>query len=190
MVFFNHSRILGSVIAAAVVISGVTFASAQEISESHLKAARAAITATHATDSMDSILPEANQMLKVEMIQKNPDREAEIVQFIDDETIALVPRRGDLEKEVALVFAKIFTEQELNEIAAFHNSTAGKKFISETGIVGREIEKAVNIWQIGIARDLSQNVAKKLAETAPAPAQPAAQDGAAPAAPAPEAPKQ
>ncbi len=178
MVLFNHNRFFGSVVAAAVIFSGVTFASAQEISESHLKAARAAIASTHATDSMDSILPQANQLLKVELIQKNPDREPEIVQIIDDETIAMAPRRGDLEKEIATVFAKIFTEQELNEIAAFHNSEAGKKFISETGIISREVEKAVNIWQIGIARDLSEAVAKKLAESAPA--QPAA----------PEAPKQ
>jgi hypothetical protein len=179
MVLFNHNRIFGSIVTAAVVLSGVTFASAQEITESHLKAARAAIAATHATDSMDTILPQANQMLKLEMIQKNPDRETDIVQFVDDETLALAPRRGDLEKEVATVFAKIFTEQELNDIAAFHNSPAGKKFISETPVIGREVEKAVNIWQIGIARDLSQAVAKKLSDSAPVQAQPAVQDAPA-----------
>ncbi len=188
MVLFNHNRFFGSIVAAAVVLSGIGFASAQEISASHLKAARAAIASTHATDPMDSILPQANQMLKIELIQKNPDREPEIVQVVDDETLALASRRGDLENEVATVFAKIFTEQELNEIAAFHNSPAGKKFISETPIIGREVEKAVNIWQVGIARDLSESVAKKLAADAPPPAP--APIPPQTAEPAKEAPKQ
>jgi hypothetical protein len=174
-----------------VVLSGVTFASAQEITESHLKAARAAITATHATDSMDSILPQANQMLKVEMIQKNPDREADIVQFVDDETLALVPRRGDLEKGSRACVRKDLhragTERD-RRVPQF----AGRQEVHlRNAIVGREVEKAVNIWQIGIARDLSQAVAKKLAirrlcqrslplRTEPLPGAP----------PAPEAPKQ
>jgi len=168
MVLFNHRSFAAIAVAVTVALSGVTVVSAQEIADSHLKAARAAITSIRATDSMDDILPQANQFLKLELIQKNPDREAEITEIIDEETIALAPRRGDLEKEVATAFARAYSEQELNEIAAFHNSPAGKKFLSDSPIVGREVEKAVNVWQIGIARDLSEAVAKRLQANAPA----------------------
>lgn len=180
MVPFNRSRRVVAALAAVVILAGGSFASAQEISEAHLKAARAAITSIRATDSMDSILPQANQMLKIELIQKNPNLEEDIVRIVDEETLAIAPRRGDLEKEVATAFAKAFTEQELTEIAAFHNSPTGKKFLSDSPIVGREVSKAVDIWQLGIARDLSQAVAKKLAEVAPA-AQPPAPVEAPPA---------
>ncbi|SMH45101.1 DUF2059 domain-containing protein [Mesorhizobium australicum] len=180
MVPFNRSRRVVAALATVALLAGASFASAQEISEAHLKAARAAVTSIKATDSMDSILPQANQMLKIELIQKNPNLEEDIVRIVDEETLAIAPRRGDLEKEVATAFAKAFTEQELTEIAAFHNSPTGKKFLSDSPIVGREVSKAVDIWQLGIARDLSQAVAKKLAEVAPA-AQPPAPVEAPPA---------
>lgn len=173
MVLFTHPRRVIAALATVAVLVGVSLASAQEISDSHLKAARAAITSIKATDSMDSILPQANQMLKVELIQKNPNLEEDIVRIVDEETLAIAPRRGDLEKEVAIAFAKAFTEQELTEIANFHNSPTGKKFLSDSPIVGREVSKAVDIWQLGIARDLSQAVGKKLAAIAPAAQQPA-----------------
>lgn len=180
MVPFNRSRRVVAALAAVAILAGGSLASAQEISEAHLKAARAAITSIRATDSMDSILPQANQMLKIELIQKNPNLEEDIVRIVDEETLAIAPRRGDLEKEVATAFAKAFTEQELTEIAAFHSSPTGKKFLSDSPIVGREVSKAVDIWQLGIARDLSQAVAKKLAQVAPA-AQPPAPVEAPPA---------
>lgn len=186
MVLFTHPRRVIAALATVTMLAGVSLASAQEISESHLKAARAAITSIKATDSMDSILPQANQMLKVELIQKNPNLEEDIVRIVDEETLAIAPRRGDLEKEVAIVFAKGFTEQELTEIANFHNSPAGKKFLSDSPIVGREVSKAVDIWQLGIARDLSQAVGKKLAAIAPAAQQPAPVE--APPAQAPASP--
>ena len=173
MVLFTHPRRVIAALATVAVLAGVSLVSAQEISDSHLKAARAAITSIKAIDSMDAILPQANQMLKVELIQKNPDLEADIVRIVDEETLAIAPRRGDLEKEVAIAFAKAFTEQELTEIANFHNSPTGKKFLSDSPIVGREVSKAVDIWQLGIARDLSQAVGKKLAAIAPAAQQPA-----------------
>ena len=140
--------------------------------------------------SMDSILPQANQMLKVELIQKNPDMESDIVRIVDEETLAIAPRRGDLEKEVATAFARAFSEQELNEIAAFHSSPTGQKFLTDSPIVGREVGKAVEIWQLGIARDLSRAVGTKLGAIAPnaqppAPAEaPATPQGGAPASPA------
>nr|WP_295467447.1 DUF2059 domain-containing protein [Mesorhizobium sp.] len=195
MVLFTHPRRVIAALATVTMLAGVSLASAQEISESHLKAARAAITSIKATDSMDSILPQANQMLKVELIQKNPNLEEDIVRIVDEETLAIAPRRGDLEKEVAIVFAKGFTEQELTEIANFHNSPAGKKFLSDSPIVGREVSKAVDIWQLGIARDLSQAVSKKLAAIAPAAQQPAPVEappanGQAPASPTLTAPAQ
>jgi hypothetical protein len=166
MMSFKRIHLAAALVAAGLV-AGASGSQAQEISESHLRAARAAVTSIKATDSMDAILPQAGQMLKVELIQKNPDLETLIVQAVDEETLALAPRRGDLEKEVATAFARAFTEQELTEIAAFHNSPTGKKFLAESPIVGREVGKAVEIWQLGIARDLTLAVGKKITDAAP-----------------------
>lgn len=157
---------------ALVLLAGVHAASAQEISASHLEAARAAISAIQATDQFDEILPSAARALKAELIQKDPHLEALITKTVDDKAIALASRRADLETEAARAYANTFSEDELKAIAAFYTSDAGKKLLTEGPIVTREVLRAANIWQNGVARDLAQNVGEVLAAQAGATAAP------------------
>ncbi|MGU3398421.1 DUF2059 domain-containing protein [Brucellaceae bacterium D45D] len=151
---------------ALVLMAGVHAATAQEISETHLQAARQAISAINATEQFDEILPNAARALKAELIQKDPNLEALITKTVDDKAIALAARRSDLETESARAYAKAFSEDELKAIAAFYTSPAGKKLLSEGPIVTREVVRAANIWQNGVARDLARNVAEVLAAQA------------------------
>lgn len=151
-------------------------AAAQDISETHLKAARAAIAAIKATDQFDMILPQAAQALKQELIQKNPDLQQLISQTVDEHTLKMVGRRSDLEKEAALAYARVFTEAELTDIAAFYSGPVGQKLLSDGPIVTRKVLEAADIWQRGVARDLAVAVGEQLNtimgvnQPAPAPA--------------------
>jgi hypothetical protein len=145
---------------AALAFAAPTFA--QEISESHIRAARAAISSIMATDQFDLILPQAAGALKGELIRKDPNLQQIISAAVDQKSLELAGRRADLEREAALAYARVFTEAELNEIAAFYTTTAGKKLISEGPIVTREVLKAAEIWQTGIGRDLAESVAKEI----------------------------
>ncbi|PYE89985.1 DUF2059 domain-containing protein [Phyllobacterium leguminum] len=165
-------------LAVLAIIAGLNAAQAQEISESHLAAARQAIAAIHATEQFDAILPRAAQALKAELIQKDPNLEAAITKTVDEKALALAARRADLETEAARAYAKSFSETDLKAIAAFYESAAGKKLISEGPIVTREVLRSANIWQNGIARDLAQSVGEAMSK----------QEGAAQPAPA-EQPK-
>ncbi len=158
--------------AAAAVLALALPASAQDISDSHLKAARSAIDSLNATDQFDAILPQAAAALKAELIQKNPDLQQSISQIVDEKTLALVSRRADLEKEAATVYARVFTEEELTAVAAFYNSGPGKKLLAEGPIVTRELIKAAEIWQRGVARDLAQSVGEELGKAIGAQAKP------------------
>lgn len=185
MISSNSVRRFGLATVASAAIMFTLPALAQDITDEHLKAARAAVNAIGATDPFDLILPDIAGQLKQTLIQKNPDMQALIEKTVDDKTIALASRRADLEKEAATAYAKVFTAEELNEIAAFYESEAGKKLIAQGPTVITELRKAAEIWQRGIARDLSAEVAKTLNAAMPKPA-PAAQttEGQAPA-PAP-----
>ena len=179
-------RTVSAAVACAILAVAAPASAADEnITESHLKAARAAVASIKATEDFDGILLQAAAALKQELIQKNPDLQAIIIKTVDEETFTLVPRRGDLEKEAALAYARVFSEQDLTAIATFYGSDAGKKLISDGPIVTRELLKAADIWQRGIARDLAQSVGAKLASVvksqAPDPALPA--PGTDPAAP-------
>ena len=180
--------------AIAAVSAFVAFgAHAQEISAEHLKAARQAVDAINATDAYDDILPQAAYALKQELIQQNPDLEDIVVGIVDDKSLALAGRRADLEREAALAYARVFSEAELTDIATFYNSESGKKLLVQGPIAGREVVKAAEIWQRGIARDLAEEVGKQLQvdvealhKPNPAPADGTAAAPEAPAAPAPK----
>ena len=95
----------------------------------------------------------------------------------------LTPRRGDLEKEAALIYAKTFTLEELKTIADFYNSDVGKKLLRDGPVALREMGKAADIWGQGISRDLEKQSNAELSKVIKAP--PPATDS--PVAPAPAA---
>jgi uncharacterized protein len=165
-------RLAAALAATAILVSAVPVA-AQEISDSHLKAARAAISALKGTEEFDLVLPQAAAALKAQLIQKNPDLVQLISTTVDEKALALAPRRADLEREAANIYAKIFSEAQLNEIAAFYGSETGKKLLSDGDIVTREVLQAAQIWQRGVARDLAQAVGEHIESVVGAQAQPA-----------------
>jgi hypothetical protein len=192
MMLSARLRRFSAVAAATALVALSSPAFSQDVSESHLKAAHTAVEALHATDSFDSILPRAAAALQEQLIQKNPDQEQLISKTVSEKALALASRRADLEKEAAMAYAKSFSEKELTDIAAFYSSEAGKKLLSTGPIAMRDVLKAAEIWQNGIARDLGQQVGEALAAAngAKAPANDAAPaapaDGAAPADSAPK----
>jgi hypothetical protein len=180
MNFVKSSRRLAALAGAVAFLAVAQPAFAQDIAESHVAAARAAIGALGATAEFDVILPQAAQALKTELIQKNPDMQADIISVVDQTALSLAARRGDLEREAGLAYARVFTEAQLNEIAAFYQSETGKKLISDGAIVMREVYRAAEIWQNGVARDLAQQVAAELQKKFEA-NKPAGEEPAAPA---------
>lgn len=181
----HRARRTATVLVASAFVAVASHAVAQEISETHLKAARDTINAVGATNSYDLLLPAAAQMLKTELIQQNPDLVDVISNTVDEKALALASRRADLEREAALVYARTFSEPELTAIAAFYNSDAGKKLLSQGPIVAREVTRAADIWQRGIQRDLATEVGKQISDIVDA--QVKADGGAAAPAPAKEA---
>lgn len=160
----HRVRRTAAIMAASAFVAFASQSYAQEISEAHIKAARAAIDAIKSTESYDMLLPAAAQILKQELIQQNPDLTDMITSTVDEKALALAPRRADLEREAALVYAKSFSEADLNAIAAFYTSAAGKAFIANAPIVAREVTKAVDIWQRGIQRDLATAVGEAISK--------------------------
>ncbi|MBO0903934.1 DUF2059 domain-containing protein [Jiella sonneratiae] len=128
----------------------------ENISESHLKAARAAIAAIHATDQFDEILPNAATQIKSELISNRPDMDSKISDMVDEAALKLAPRRASLETEVARIYARMFSEDELNDIAQFYSSEAGKKLLAQGPDATRAMLKAAQVWSNGIVRDLRQ----------------------------------
>lgn len=183
MTLVHRVRRLSTALAASVIVATASPVFAQEISDAHLQAAREAVDAINATDIFDGILPAAAAALKSTLIEKNPDLQEIITTTVDQKAIEMAGRRADLEKEAGLAYARVFPVEDLNAIATFYNSPAGKKLLADGPIVTREVTKAADIWQRGIVRDLAEVVGKSLMEQTGGNAEvaPAATEGAAPA---------
>lgn len=189
----------GRLALALTVAAGIGFSSvayAQDPSPAQLDVARAAVEALHATDDFDAILPNAAEALKASLIQADPNLQEQITTTVNEQALKMAARRGDLEKEIASIYAKTFTTDELKAIADFYNSEAGKKLIENGPAVTRDTIKAARIWSNGIARDLADATNKalkaklgsKAAPTAKAPATDAPAAAGASGAPTPGKP--
>lgn len=162
---FLKSRVLVTVFSAFLTLFAMLAgAAAQEPSQSHLEAAKKAIAATRSTTRLDEILPRMAQNAKGELIRNRPDQEEQITEIVDSAAINLAARRGDLESEVAQIFVRVFSEEELREITAFFESEAGRKFLDESPVILREIDRAARVWTNGVRRDLGAAVREKMEE--------------------------
>ncbi len=141
---------------------GVTQSNAQELSPSHLKASKSALAASGATDQFDRILPAISNKVKSDIIAARPDLADIVSEIVDEETLKLAPRRGDLENESAAIYGRVFNEEELKKIQDFYSSSAGQKLLKEAPVITRELNKASKIWGAGIVRDLNLAVEKTM----------------------------
>ncbi|KAA0697609.1 DUF2059 domain-containing protein [Neorhizobium sp. P12A] len=180
---------LGRFAAATIVLSGLAFgsANAQDVTDEQIKAARAAINALGITNQFDAILPNLAEQLKSTMIQANPNFGDQIAATVDQQALALAPRRADLEREAAITYAKAFSVDELKAISEFYTSDAGKKLLKDGPVATRELYKAADIWSQGISRDLASQSNDALAKIVKVPAAPPVADDAPAADAAPAA---
>ncbi|WP_185982796.1 DUF2059 domain-containing protein [Aureimonas mangrovi] len=176
MAFTQTWRNAGMAFAALATILSAGAAQAQDASPSHLAAAREAVAAIDTTDQFDEVLINAATQIKAELIVNNPNLQNEISAMVDDNAIELAPRRAALENEIARIYSRVFTEQELREISQFYTSEAGRKLINQGPLATREMMSAADIWANGIVRDLrtaSEAGMRDLAPPAEAAASPA-----------------
>jgi uncharacterized protein len=151
-------------LAAAIWYAPPAPSGAQEISADHLAAAREAVNTSSSTRTLDGILPGVGEQLKQRLIANRPDAADQIAGIVDEATLAMAARRANLEDEVARIYARIFTADELKQITEFYKTDAGQKLIRETPVIARSMEEAARVWAAGVQRDLTQEVQKKITE--------------------------
>lgn len=128
-VLFCFRRFAASFSVVAMLVMNIGIAGAQQdIDERHLASAQKAISAIHATDQFDDFLLIAARDLKDRLISSDPNLATSISEIVDKQALALAKRYADLEKEVAYVYAKHFSAEELDKITIFYSSDVGKNF--------------------------------------------------------------
>lgn len=152
---------MAAVLAALVAVPTSSLL-AQEISPSHLAAALDVINATTATQSFDTRLPQIANEVTNRLIRARPDLHQEITDTVQAVALKLVVRRRELDQDVARVYAKAFTEDELKTIAAFLNSPAGKKYQTDGPKVFADTLQAVQSWSDRVGGEMLDKTREEL----------------------------
>jgi hypothetical protein len=151
---------IGNFVRAAIIGVALTAvapaAFAQEITASHLAVALDVVKSAKASRGFDSVLPLLAEQVENKLIRVRPDLNKEIVAAVEDAALKLSARRSDLDNDVARIWAKAFSEEELNTIAVFYKSPAGQKFADVGAQVVAESYQAVGHWSDRVGEELLQ----------------------------------
>jgi hypothetical protein len=112
--------------------------------------------------TFDELLPNIADEAKNAFIRSNPQMQLGIIQVVDRVALTLVPRRPDLDRQLARIWAAGFTKDEMRDLIAFYSSETGKKFaVVQPKLIGVEMGAAQR-WARAVSDELTQKVRDEL----------------------------
>jgi len=120
--------------AAAVVFTIAMFtglASAEEPTPSAQALAKELIVLKGSTQLWDAVVPGVIEQVKAVFMQTNPALARPLNDVAAQLRTEFAPRASQLVDQVAQLYARTFTEQELKDALAFYKSPLGRKIVSE-----------------------------------------------------------
>jgi hypothetical protein len=143
---------------AIVLVALSPLAQAQQPSAAAMTSAKELITVTGATALFNPLIAGVVEQAKILFLQQNPALSKDLNDISTQLRTELQPRFSELTDEVARLYAKNFTEQELKDILAFYKTNAGKKLLSVQPQVVDSSMKFAQEW----ANQLSDQVIAKM----------------------------
>jgi hypothetical protein len=151
----NRLSVRAALIAVAFVAGAAAQpAAADEIKPSQLAAALDTIQAANVSQGFDGILPRLAAQVEDSLIRARPDLHTQITQTVEATALKLADRKGDLNNDIARVWAKIYTEDELKTIATFYKSSAGQKLLAQGPQITKDTLAAANQWADRVGSEL------------------------------------
>jgi hypothetical protein len=100
------------------------------ITPSHLAAARAVIVSSGLGQSFDPVIPELMSEIYLTITRTRPELAPDMTAVLNQLKPEFTAHEVEMVNNAALIAASEIDEADLDKIAAFFNSTAGKKYVS------------------------------------------------------------
>ena len=152
----NASMIVRIAVATAITIGCFGFSSAvraQEPSAAAIASAKELVILKGGTVFV-SVIPGVIESVKNMFVPTNPNLMRELNEVAVQLRKDYDSKRADLLTEVARIYARHFTEQEVKDIVAFYKTPLGKKMIAEEPIALEQSLKRAQDW----ANEFSEQV--------------------------------
>jgi len=147
-------------ITAALVAFGPA-AHSQQPSAATIATAKELVAATDATLVFNPLIAGVVEQAKLLFLQQDPSLGKDLNEIAAQIRTDLAPRFGEINNEVALLYAQHFTDQELKAILAFYRSPAGQKLLKQQPIV---VDASMHFAQDWANKLSDQVIAKMRAE--------------------------
>ncbi|TMJ54036.1 MAG: DUF2059 domain-containing protein [Alphaproteobacteria bacterium] len=147
--------------AAAVVFTMAMFtglASAEEPTPAAVAVAKELIVLKGSTQLWDAVVPGVIEQVKAVFMQTNPALGRELNDVAAQLRTEYAPRASQLVDQVAQLYARTFTEQELKDALTFYKSPLGRKIVNEEPKVLDDGFRRIQQW----ANKFSEEVMSKM----------------------------
>jgi uncharacterized protein len=131
MMGYKFARAMRAAAVAIGLAMSIGHASAQQPAPPALALAKELIVLKGSTQLWDAVVPGVIEQAKGVFLQTNPALSKELNDVATRLRAEYAPRSSQLSDQVAELYAKTFTEQELKDVLAFYKSPLGKKIINE-----------------------------------------------------------
>jgi len=142
---------------------------AQPAPDDGLKAGRELVLAMRATDQFKLLVPTIFQALKPAFVQGRPQLEKEMDVILPIMLDSANARLDELANDMAALYARNFTPDEIRDLVVFYRSPTGQKLIDRMPIVAKESMEIGQAWGRKIAAELQTRIAEELRKRAQQP---------------------
>jgi len=120
----------------------------------NLAAARELIVVMRATDQFKAVLPTILQNMKAAVVQNRPEMEKNYDAMAPLLAQAANARVSELTEQMAQIYARHFSVDEMKQLAAFYQSPIGQKLLAEQPAIARETMAAGQQFGRALALDI------------------------------------
>jgi uncharacterized protein len=154
-----HSAILALAVVAALCTGRAT---AQPVDDEAVRAGKELIAVMRATDQIKQLLPNIMQMMKPAIVQGRPDVEKDLDVLIPVLLDGMSTRVGELTDQMATLYARNFTADEIRQMTAFYRSPVGQKFLEKMPVVAQQSMALGQAFGQRVASELQTRMTEEL----------------------------
>lgn len=160
------SRLLFAAVAAAMLaMAGLSPAYAQDRQALALAEARKMMEITKAAENTRQMLPAMSKMVGDMIARINPGQDALVRSAMDELFLPEISARlPAFVEEIAVLYTKHFTLEELRQLNTFYGSPVGQKSASVMPQIMQQSMQMGSAWGQAVAMDILQKLAPKLRE--------------------------
>ncbi|MGB0084121.1 MAG: DUF2059 domain-containing protein [Rhodomicrobiaceae bacterium] len=132
--------------------------SAPPVDEAKLKAARALLESTNADAQFSTIIPLMFNQMRRSLPEPGPNQKEQAEEVFNEIEKQFLERHTEIIDQIAVLYARRFTAEEMNTLADFYRSPIGQKFVTAMPELAAEAMTLGNAWGQKIAREAEQKI--------------------------------